>query len=818
MALSKATTHAHNTEVTTLIQPEEIEEVEMGINPAAMKLIIDRLTDLYPNPVSSSVREVVSNAIDATAKLPASDRKAVEIYSPSSLNASFRVIDRGIGMSTDDVRKIYSQYGGSTKTDDFTQLGAYGLGAKAPLAYCSEFQVTTTKDGFTTIFTCSRKAMGNVTTIVSQERTGKPNGTEVVIPVKAHDLGEFRTAIDNFKKFAPDVPLIIDGKEVLTEEKYQFFDTIVLDEETDTRGRVWMNNSAARSYFMALSSGRFGYRSFSVKYVLSGWLYTISHSYDEPTFIVELKPGVVDFSSSRDSITRNDRSRALEERVVKYYSTMNDDLLAKTMAYFRKLPEEAAWNFALDLKIKTYDGLHVSVNNKRFDLSQEDFELTSGANPVKTFMEAKNNNSFGVVNLSDAAGSYSFSTAAARTDAIAVEVKSTGGRVGDITASLQKAVADNERHPLLYSVLGTRTSYIYYDSLTHDRDLVIVTDVDEAFTEELRKARTLLSKDIFANKLMALTTSVTDQELALCKQVLSSSVTVYTPAQVMELIVEARQERRKNMVKKEVDTEIEVGFIDATSFEKVTDFNNAKLSFASMKVSEMISENAVIVIGSDYLNVLKGAYNKGAKLVGRKVYALREPKHLRAGHFDLMLGYKDVYVDPEFTPRGKAATLIADTQKRHARLFNDEIQALTEGEVMRCVSRSTRLPDSVWVDLAVAASGTEYEAAFDAFTKIDHSFKNPYLYSSSLPELLEQAFGAEVAAKILAVDSALNELAPYETFEQSVYIILFNDSYYGRRSAPENDRQKALMASIVPHLFSFLVEKMAANSSENNDN
>ena len=41
----------------------------------------------------------------------------------------------------EEVQEIYSRYGASTKTDDLDQIGAYGLGAKSPLAYGNEFTV-----------------------------------------------------------------------------------------------------------------------------------------------------------------------------------------------------------------------------------------------------------------------------------------------------------------------------------------------------------------------------------------------------------------------------------------------------------------------------------------------------------------------------------------------------------------------------------------------------------------------------------------------------------------------------------------------------
>lgn len=811
MALSKATSHAHNTSVTPVIQPDEVEEIEMGINAAAMKLIIDRLTDLYPHPIDSSVREVISNAIDATAKLPEDERKPVEILSPTALNASFRVIDHGIGMSPDDVRKIYSQYGGSTKTDDFTQLGAYGLGAKAPLAYCSEFQVTTSKDGITTIFTCSRKAMGNVTTIVSSKHTGRENGTEVVIPVKTQDLGDFRHSINKFKQFAPDVPLNIDTEHVVTEDCYQLFDNFMLDDETGTVGRVWINNEEARTYFENLvRPSRYYNSNFTVRYVLSGWMYSIGDSGGDPTFIVELKPGVVDFSSSRDSITRNERSNALHGRVVEYYSVLNETLLEKVMTYYRELPTKSAWNFIADLQL-TQEGKNVklSTSTKSFSLPITDFTLNQGGNPVAELVASSAANTFGVLDLTTEAHDYKFMVGSLNSTAIRVELKNAGGRVGDITASMQDAVKKKEKTAFLYNAIATRTRHGYYNHTAQNRELVVVTGVDEDFAEIIRKNRPLLTKDIFPNKLMALTTSVTKAELTLAKNALETEIVKYTTDEVWDLILEARQERRKNVVAKEVDTEVSVVVFDATNATNVKELKDAlrrNRSSGSKRISEIINDGDFIIVGDSVENVLKGAMNTGANVYGHKIYVLNVPQNLRAGHFDLMLGYRDVYVAPDFKARCKAAVQLAELQTRDARLFKEEIEELTEGQVMRCVGAATALPQEVWEELRIASFGTPYEEAFAAYTKTDHKRGDYYLYTPSLDELLVDNFGQDTAEKIKLISNVVNNLSEDAGLEGAMFFALRDRYGYYHARKPLTDRGKTMLRFVAPLFVEYLGE------------
>lgn len=311
MALSKSAA-LDTTAVSTSFSAEEpLEEIQMGINPAAVQAMVDRLTNLYPNPILSSVREITSNALDATVKMPKHQQLPVEITTPTVLNPALVVQDHGVGMSLDDVRKSY-QYGGTTKADDFDQLGAYGLGAKAPLSYCSEFFVETTQAGVTTSFKIMRKAMGNSVVILSSEDTGAPSGTKVTLPARLSDVDEFRSALEKFTLSPVMVPLLVDGEPVKPRDPYIFLGTMILDEDTATEGRIWV----AQEHLDAILAAN-GHRHHVWRATLSGWPYEVSKSswrsaLSTPLFILELKPGVVDFDSSRDSITSNERLEKLD--------------------------------------------------------------------------------------------------------------------------------------------------------------------------------------------------------------------------------------------------------------------------------------------------------------------------------------------------------------------------------------------------------------------------------------------------------------------------------------------------------------------------
>ena len=177
------------------------EDIKMTICDSAVDLLIDRLIDMYTDKIGSTVREVVSNAIDASTGNP------IYIYYPSEDNLEFIVQDYGCGMSYDDLLKVYTQYGASTKQKDNSKIGAYGLGAKAPFCYTNTFSIETVKDGEKIIGLLSRENSHTQFSILLREKTKDKNGTKVVIPIKRDDIYTFKCKIDIYKKFTWSVPI-----------------------------------------------------------------------------------------------------------------------------------------------------------------------------------------------------------------------------------------------------------------------------------------------------------------------------------------------------------------------------------------------------------------------------------------------------------------------------------------------------------------------------------------------------------------------------------------------------------------------------------
>lgn len=107
---------------------------------------------LYRDKKLAVVREVICNAHDAHVMGNCLDRP-IEII----LNDEELIIkDFGPGIADDRMHPTYCGYGVSTKVDDATQIGGFGLGCKAPFAYSDHFSVTSCHNGERSVYSISR--------------------------------------------------------------------------------------------------------------------------------------------------------------------------------------------------------------------------------------------------------------------------------------------------------------------------------------------------------------------------------------------------------------------------------------------------------------------------------------------------------------------------------------------------------------------------------------------------------------------------------------------------------------------------------------
>lgn len=300
--------------------------INMGISAEAMSHIVERLTDLYGNTLESFIRELISNAQDASIGIS----NNIDVFIDEFRN-EFVVKDYGTGMSMEDVVKIYSQYGASTKAEDMKAIGAFGLGGKSPLAYTNSFMVTTIKNGKKIVGIVEKTEEGPKISILSESDTKESNGTEIRVQlIDNQDVVKGKKIINRYEKFSEFLEVKINNKE----KSEEFIKSDVLIDYHGI-GLELITTTQAVSGYLSNKHQRYNF-----KFLLEGYPYDYNkddyYSYylGDPIYI-NLKPGLVDFNSSRESVIVNERSNALVE-FVRNHLTNNPEIMKSFLVQIPK--------------------------------------------------------------------------------------------------------------------------------------------------------------------------------------------------------------------------------------------------------------------------------------------------------------------------------------------------------------------------------------------------------------------------------------------------------------------------------------------------
>ena len=162
---------------------------------------------MYSRPIYVICQEIMSNSRDANREM-GRGHVPVEVILPNKWSDQIQFKDNGRGITPDRMENVYLKYGNSTKRDDNSQTGGFGLGAKTPFAYTETFNIITTTtepDGKnkkrTYIAYVDTTQLGCVS-LVSEQDTDEPTGTIISFAInQPEDRKEFIDAILNVGYF-----------------------------------------------------------------------------------------------------------------------------------------------------------------------------------------------------------------------------------------------------------------------------------------------------------------------------------------------------------------------------------------------------------------------------------------------------------------------------------------------------------------------------------------------------------------------------------------------------------------------------------------
>jgi hypothetical protein len=161
-------------------------------------------SNLYQNKILAVIREISCNAADAH-RMVGIPLSQIKVHLPNFTEPYFSVRDYGPGLSHADVLSLYTTYFRSTKDNDNSQIGGFGLGSKSPFAVADQFTVTSWHGGHKRSYICYKDGGLPRVNLVGDEACLLVN-TGIEVQVAAKEWYPWEREATNFFKWWPDLP------------------------------------------------------------------------------------------------------------------------------------------------------------------------------------------------------------------------------------------------------------------------------------------------------------------------------------------------------------------------------------------------------------------------------------------------------------------------------------------------------------------------------------------------------------------------------------------------------------------------------------
>lgn len=193
---------------------------------------------LYSDKVLAVLREYSANAWDAHNMIGKGD-VPIKVTIPTPMEPTLTIQDFGPGLSHEEVFKIYTQYGASTKRDSNVAVGQLGIGSKSGFAYSDSFTIVSCNGGKrrTYVAVLDETEKGTIN-LLDEADCGEETGISIQIAIRPDDIQEFTNKAKNLFKFfnpRPDINVDLPPE---TPVKMRLKTGVIYDKEHD--GGEWL--------------------------------------------------------------------------------------------------------------------------------------------------------------------------------------------------------------------------------------------------------------------------------------------------------------------------------------------------------------------------------------------------------------------------------------------------------------------------------------------------------------------------------------------------------------------------------------------------
>ena len=207
------------------------ETISVGIDEKNIAHFFRMIANLYQDPTMAVLREVGANCVDAVIEAGTKDL-GWELHLPSSFDANVRFVDHGVGISHEQMIRIYSIIGASSKRGNNDLIGGFGVGKWSLCSLVNNFQAISRFNGTKSQYFISLQSSGLPDIrLIKSEATSERNGFEVKFLCPDRHIQDFNNKVQKAYRFFDVKPKVfVDNKpkaidfalgEILCEDKTQ---------------------------------------------------------------------------------------------------------------------------------------------------------------------------------------------------------------------------------------------------------------------------------------------------------------------------------------------------------------------------------------------------------------------------------------------------------------------------------------------------------------------------------------------------------------------------------------------------------------------
>ena len=446
------------------------DSVFFGIKQGGFAHIFNVLRNqLYSDKILAVVREYSANAYDAHIANGNGDTP-FEVTLPNRMDMFFKIRDFGDGLTQEEVRDIYANYGESTKRQSNDYIGQLGLGSKSAFSYSDSFTITSYSNGTKYVYSAyiDESDLGKIV-LLENTPTKEADGIEISVPVQD------QYDVDSFKEKAEQVYKYYDVKPVIKGQTLDF----------KTQGRIilegddWKIRADETGSAVAVM-GNIGYKidtdACGIPYRGDDKLYEVCRT---SGLEVHFDIGDLEMAASREGLQYTTHTK---RNIIKKLKTLKKDIIKKVQERFKgcttNFQAKCLYNDLFDM---THDLYHIReivakdliFKNKKIDNST--YYVPDDEGSVYTIAKTYRSEKYKAetVNRIDA-----------RTDAVII--KNDIGNNRALLGRLLPMMIEENKKPYVYSFKDSKKEAEYIKRESFDpEDVVLLSSLPRHKMSEL---------------------------------------------------------------------------------------------------------------------------------------------------------------------------------------------------------------------------------------------------------------------------------------------------------------------------------------------